>query len=367
MGGLSVGSIIRRGHTYYIKYELRRGADGQRKTKMKACPSMNKKEAQASLAAIELKIRNGEYATSNHTISSYLKEWLAYTRTSLAVSTASMYELIIHAHIVPILGNVKISELTPMHIQRFYSELQTGHSGRRKLGPKSVQNIHGLLHKSLDQAVRWSMLTYNPCDRVDLPKSIKPNISAVNIEDLKRIMDAAESAGVWRIPILISLLTGMRRGEVLALRWSDYDPAKHTIEVQRALSQYTGSISLKGTKTDRSRLIMIPEQLTAALNTLNNETVFNSPEDYICHHPDGSLLHPCRFTRIFKLMAEKLNLPITLHGLRHSHATVLINAGVSIKVVSERLGHSNISTTMDIYIHVLLEMQQKAVDVFNNM
>jgi len=353
-----MGSIIRRVTTYYVKYELPRGSDGLRKSKMEACPSMNKKEAQAHLADIEMKIRNGEYANSDHTVSSYLKEWLEYTRASLAESTATMYGQTIQAHIAPRLGSVKISELTPMHIQKFYSELQAGHSGRKKLGPKSVKNIHGLLHKSLDQAVRWSMLAYNPCDRVDLPKSIKPNISAVNIsavniEDLKRIMDAAESAGIWRIPILISLLTGMRRGEVQALRWSDYDPVKQTIAVQRALSQYTGSISIKGTKTGRSRSIMIPEQLTEVLNTLNDESVLNSPADYICHRPDGELLSPDRYTKIFKQIAEKLNLPITLHGLRRSHATVLINAGIPVKVISEHLGHSNIATTQDIYIHVL--------------
>ena len=291
-----MGSVLKRGKTWYIKYELPRGADGQRKPKMQACPGMTKKEAEVALAEIERQIRRGEHATSQHTVASYLQEWLDFSRPSLAISTAAMYRYDVKAHLIPELGEVKLNNLTPLQIQRFYQRLAEGHS-RRPLSNKSIRNIHGLLHKALSQAVRWGLLSRNPVDLVEPPKAMKASVQAVSQVDLQRLLSTLDAAGEWRLPILIALFTGMRRGEVLGLQWQDYNPDAHTLVVQRSLSQFTGQVTIKSTKTERARVVLISPALVEVLDTHMKASASKAPSDFICHYQDGRPACPQTFFR----------------------------------------------------------------------
>lgn len=362
-----MGSVIKRGKVWYIKYELPRGTDGKRQMKMRACPGMTKKEAEIELAEVERTIRRGEHTTTIHTVASFFQEWLSHARPSLAISTAAMYSYVVNSHIAPELGNVKLKCLTPLQIQQFYKRLQDGGHDRRSLSSKSVKNIHGLLHKALSQAVRWGLLPNNPADKVEVPKPEKANIQAINAEDLQRLLSALDTTDVWRLPILLALFTGMRRGEVLALQWQDYDPQIHTLAICRALSEYVGPITVKSTKTDRARVILLPGALVEVLDAHAKESGQYLPTDFICRGTDGRTLSPKHFSKKFTQVAHKLELPITLHGLRHSHATMLIAAGVPVKVVSERLGHADVNITQNVYAHVLPHMQQQAVDALEGL
>jgi len=268
-----MGSVLKRGKVWYIKYELPRGVDGKRQPKMQACTGMTKKEAEIALAEAERSIRRGEHTSTKHTVASYLQKWLDYSRPSLAVSTAALYGQIINAHLIPGLGSVKLGGLSPLHIQKFYKRLQQEGNERPALSAKSVKNIHGLLHKALEQAVKWSFILHNPSDRVEIPKAVKPTVQAARVDELQRLIAAIEDTGEWRIPIFLALYTGMRRGEVLALRWQDYDPKAQTLAVCRALSQYTGQVSVKSTKTERARVILIPDMLAEALNAHAKESI----------------------------------------------------------------------------------------------
>ncbi len=159
----------------------------------------------------------------------------------------------------------------------------------------------------------------------------------------------------------------MRRGEILALQWQDFDPAHRMLIVRRALSHANTKVVVGSTKTGKVRTVALNDSLVTILQEHRGESAFNKPTDWICVGKDGSHLIPLSLTRYFTKLVGKLGLDCTLHGLRHTHATSLIAAGVPVKVISDRLGHANISTTMDIYGHVLPTMQRQAADIVENI
>jgi len=369
--GGTMGSVFKKKDTWYIRYDLPPGLDGQRRQIAKSCTGMTKKEAKHLLNEIEATIVRGEYQQpSSHTVATYLEEWLVHTLGVIGENTFANYSMVVHKHLIPGLGTIKLDQLTPLQIQRYYATLQQPGSNRnstrhpRALSPKTIKNIHGIFHRALAQAVRWGVRSTNPADAVDIPKQTRSKIKAATPDELLRIMAAIDDAGVWRIPLLITLGTGMRRGEVLALQWQDYNPEAKTLIVQRTSCQITESnVILKGTKTDRARVVLVNDSLAKELNRHQEQTPYSSPTDWICGRTDGSHHTPRHLTRAFESIVNRLGVKITLHGLRHSHATTLIAEGVPVKVVSERLGHSTVVITQDTYAHVLPHMQRQAADV----
>lgn len=305
-------------------------------------------------------------------LSDYLEEWLSFTRGRLEPSTFAIYGMLVRAHLIPALGHYPMNRLTPLDIQRFYATLQEAgsnhNSAAKPLSPKSIKNLHAILRKALSQAVRWELLTRNPADAVELPRRIRPATKALTNGDLQRLMTAVENSGAWRIPLLIAIGTGMRRGELLALQWQDYDPEHRVLVVQRALSHVsTKRIVVKGTKTGRVRVVALNESLIQVLDRHREITPYKAPTDWICSHGDGGYLSPHSFTKYFTTLVHTLNLDITLHGLRHTHATALLAAGIPVKVISERLGHASVVITQDIYAHVLPTMQREAAEMMETI
>ncbi|MHB9132914.1 MAG: tyrosine-type recombinase/integrase [Armatimonadota bacterium] len=334
---------------------------------------MTKRQAEQHLREIESEIFRGVYQQPlDQTIEEYLAEWLTHARAGLAESTYGNYALMVRVHINPRLGKYKLDQLTPLHIQRFYAELLTPGSNRnsrqRALSPKSIKNVHCVLHKALAQAVRWGLRVTNPADAVDLPRLIRPETKAITNEELQRLMTAVDDAREWRIPLLIAIGTGMRRGEILALQWQDFNPAQRLLVVRRALSHITtGNVVVKGTKTDKARVVALNDSLVRELDRHRQATAYAKPTDWICTHADGTHLIPHAFTNYAKRLISSVGLDITLHGLRHTHATSLLASGVPVKVISERLGHSSVIITQDIYAHVLPTMQRQAADVMESI
>ena len=363
-----MGTIYKKGDTWYIRYDVPPGPTGKRQQVAKSCKGMNRKQAQQLLREIESDIVQGKYTPANPTsCATYLREWLDFARQRLSPATQSLYEMIIEIHLVPHIGKLKLDQITPLIIQRLYATLlhpAKSPSSRKPLAPKSVKNIHGVLHRALSQAVRWKLLPANPADAVDLPRQVRPQIAVATTQDIQRLLANLDSTGEWAIPLLIAISTGMRHGEILALQWQDYDPTKRTVIVRRAFSHLNATTAItKGTKTDRTRVIIVNVSLARALDEHYNHVVYNQPTDWICTRTDGFPLLPRHFTRSFERLAKRLNLPITLHGLRHTHATALIAAGIPVKVVSERLGHSTVVITQDNYTHALPSMQQQAAEM----
>ena len=265
------------------------------------------------------------------------------------------------------MGRYRLEKLTPLVLQRFYTELLAAGSNRSRRGEalssKTIRNIHALLHKALAHAMRWGLLTKNPADAVDLPRRIRPDINALTAEDLRRLLGAIEHAGKWRVPLLIAIGTGMRRGEMLALQWQDYRPEQRQLVVRRALSHISAKqIVVKGTKTGRVRVVTLNESLVTVLNHHRATTTHRQPEDWICGEEDGQHVNPHLLTIYFARLMRELGLKHTLHGLRHTHATALLAAGIPVKVISERLGHASVTLTQDVYAHVLPTMQREAAE-----
>jgi integrase len=355
-----MGSVVERNGRWYIKYELPPGADGRRRQKTRACPAdvVKEKQAKRYLAQVEAEVARGTYIEgTNISLEAYLGQWLDNHGSQLEASTRKKYRQTINYTINPMIGHLRLCAVKPLHIQQMYTMLLD-----EGLAPKTIRNIHGILHAALLQAVKWQLLPTNPTDVVEPPKAVKPDIQTARRGDIPKLVHSINGS-IWRMPILLILATGMRRGEVCGLRWDDYDPENSILVVRRAVSQMDGTF-IKSTKTDKARVIALPRSLVGILAEHRAQQI---QTDWICANKDGSHMRPNSLGRAFKRMADALGINVTLHGLRHTQATELLMSGVPVKVVSERLGHSTSKITLDIYAHVLPHMQQQSAELVDVM
>jgi integrase len=350
-------------------YEI--GPDGNPRQRQKSCPGMTQAEAARELARIQADVSGGSHVEPRKmTIGEYMLEWLEVRRQQLSVATALEYSREIRRTILPALGGIRLHQLRAMHLNRFYAELLAG-GGRagRGLSPKSIRNIHGLIHAALESAVRWDYLPRNPAANVDPPKVRRREVRAADRAGIIRLLESLDRSR-YRIPVLIALGTGMRRGEIAGLRWDDFDEERGRLIVRRSIAQLPGpQLVEKSTKSGEPRVVPIPPALMDALVAHRawqaEQTAAFAEFDaggWICVDTDGRRLTPTGMTAAFWHLARRAKLGgATLHGLRHTQGTELLNAGVPSAIVSKRLGHSTIDITHRIYYHALPEAQQAAV------
>jgi integrase len=382
------GQIIKRGdNTWLVRVFTGRDADGKRRYINKTVKG-RRKDAQAYLSETLTKISTGTFIEPvKLTLKEYLDEWLD-TAVSPRVRerTLSDYKEKIERYIQPALGNQKVSDLRPLDVQRFYSDLQG-----RGLSSRTIRYVHSILSSSLKQAVKWYMLSRNVCDAVELPRNVREEMQALSPEQANRFLEAA-AKNEQGIVFGFALATGMRPEEYLALKWSDIDLEKGTATIRRTLVWRKGGGWYFGEpKTPRSRrTVPLPATLVRSLiahrrtqaearlklgqDYQNNNLVFAAREG--TPHNLGNLtrrhFRPIltkagtakdgeQQSEISELWPERLN-KLRVYDLRHSCATLLLAAGENPKVVSERLGHASIVLTLDIYSHVLPSMQQAATE-----
>lgn len=246
-------------------------------------------------------------------------------------------------------------------------------NGNGGLSPTTVLQIHRILRKSLSDAVRWQLVGRNICDAVIPPKRQKKEVQTINEAETAALLDVAAGTPLY-LPVLLGIALGARRGEVLALRWSDIDLQAGAVAIRRSIEETREKISFKDTKGGKGRPIALPVSLVEELRHHKEEqdrqrAAFGKDyqeNDLVCAREDGAIWKPGRFSQQFEDLAEKAKLGIRLHDLRHSHATQLLQAGVHPKVVSERLGHSSIAITMDLYSHVGMSLQADAASQVND-
>lgn len=353
---------------WYMRYDTI-GPNGKRKQHMISCGANVVKEKQANAMLIDrlYEIQHGTYIDPDiSTLSEYLNQWLERCRNGkrLADSTIESYECNLRNHILPNIGWMRLAKLKGTHLQSFFDALIG------KLSPKTMKNIHTLLHSALQQAVRLDMISKNPADNIELPRLIRPDIKIGTEQDIMKLFIAIEKSK-YSVPIQIILGTGIRRGEVVGLKWSDYDEKQHRLTIKRSISQTKGKIESKGTKSDKISTIKLPNSLVEILNEhrenqkqrrdfLKDEYM---DDDWICAQDDGKMMTPGGLGKAYYEMAKKYGINVTLHGLRHTLTTLEIQSGVPIKIVSERRSHSTTSFTMDKYAHVMPNMQDEAVEV----
>ncbi len=317
--------------------------------------------------------------TPQQTTKQFLEDWLENThKQNIRPRSHERYEQIIRLHIVPSLGKVQLQKLAPQQLKKLYADkLKEG------LSTVTVAAIHNLLHRALDDAVKWDILARNVCDRISPPRKINREITPLTAEQTHTLL--AEIHGhPHEALFVLALNTGMRRGELLGLKWRDINFIDGILQVRRILNRVpTKMIKEVGQryvesepKTKKSRR---PILLTAlALDALLQHRIKQQEakekagaawedHDYVFCTPLGKHLHPGNDALVgLKKILVKANLPdIRFHDLRHSAATLLLSMEVHPKVAQEILGHSLISITMDIYSHVLPTMQKEAMEKLN--
>jgi len=273
-------------------------------------------------------------------------------------------------HLIPALGAVLLAKIQPMHIQNCYSRaLESGRlDNKGGLSAQTVLHHHRVLHGALQQAVKWQLMVRNPADAVETPKPERKEMRALDEDMSAWLLEAAEGNKLY-VPILTAITTGMRRGEILALRWRDVDFINGFIRVQRSIEQTRAGVRFKEPKKKKSRRpISMPGLLIEALERhRSTQSQLKSAlgadyedNDLVCCYEDGRIWIPESFTSAYFQFTNKIGVNVRFHDLRHTHASQLLRAGVSAKVVSERLGHSAIAITMDTYSHILPGMQEEA-------
>lgn len=295
------------------------------------------------------------------TLSEYLTTWLAdYAKPNVTGKTYERYERIVEHNIKPHLGHVRLCDLKPLQIQSFYTLLLR--EGRKKgggLSPLTVQHVHRLLRKALHQAVRWEILDRNPADGADSPRVPRKEMHALDCEGLTRLLGLLRGHKLY-LPVLLAATTGMRRGEICALRWSDCALDARTLRVARSLQQTRAGLEFKEPKSLRGRRNIQLAQAT--IDALKAQRVAHDTGDsglVVCR-PDGTPYPPDQLSAEFHTFARRNDFTIRFHDLRHTHASNLLRDGVPVNVVSQRLGHAEPAITLNVYSHVLPGMQEEA-------
>jgi integrase len=365
--------------TWTLWLDLPRGTDGKRRRQTLTVQG-TKKQAEAKLAELVHQLDTGDYSQPNKsTLGVFMAQWLRdYAWPNLSPETAQVYEVITRKHLVPALGAIPLQQLTPERLQAYYSEkLANGRrDGQGGLSPRTVRHHHRLLHVALENAVKWRLIQRNPADAVDAPKYRRKEMQTFDQDGLGAFLTSVRDSEYQ--PLFYTFLfTGLRRAEALALRWQDVDLDFGQVSVNRSLHHLKdGSFVFQQPKTEKSRrLVALPPSAAIVLRQHRDtqrvqRLMMDQPvsdADLVFAHLDGSPLLPLTVTHAWKRLAKQAGFPhIRLHDARHSHATLMLAQGVHPKIVSERLGHSSVAITLDVYSHVLPGLQEAAARAFDD-
>ncbi len=316
-------------------------------------------------------LAGGPEEGSDLTVGDYLDQWLAHSRGRVRPRTHDGYAGLIRLYAAPAIGSGALGDLTPLRLQHLYAEVLG-----RGLSGGTVLNLHLVLTQALGQAVRWGLLPRNPAAGAQPPRPRRPEPVAVDERLSARILDVT-SGTRFECVVAIALATGMRRGEILGLRWSDLAPDLSLAHVRRSLHASSQGVSTCEPKTRRSRrTVALPSFLRPYLRrqitdqSRRRDVLEDAWTDTgaVVDSGDGTVWHPATLSSAWVRFCRARRLPaVRFHDLRHAHATLMLLAGVHPKVVSERLGHASVGITLDLYSHVLPSMQEEAVRAFDRM
>lgn len=371
------GHVRKRGDKWCFVVELPRDeVTGKRRQKWFSGFN-TKKEAQQAMIEKLREIQTGLLVdTTEMTITEYMSYWLEnYAKTSTRHTTYAVYLQRTNLYVIPSIGRLKLKDLKAMHLQKMYADLLKNGATYRTGGisPITVRHIHGMMHRALQNAVRWQIVPRNVAQMVELPRVDKKETTVLTREQVQQLVEAASGHELY-IPILLAVTTGMRYAEIFGLAWKDVDLEKRTIYIRQQLVRTKGEYRLTEPKSKSSeRIISLSESLVVPLRRHKAEQSqqqkwlfgpeYNKDELVCCRPEDGQPYSATPVRRKFRSLLEKADLPdIRIHDLRHTVATLLLEQGVHPKVVSELLGHANIGITLDRYSHVSMTMQKEAVD-----
>lgn len=338
-----------------------------------------KKDAEKRLSELLHQLDNGTFIKPGKTtIAEFLERWLLdYAWPNLAPRTAEGYQSIIRQHLIPAIGKLPLTQVKPEHLQQYYSEkLASGRcDGKGALSPTTVSHHHTCLHRALEIALKWSLIVRNPADGVIPPRPQRSEMRTMNEDEVHTFLEFAKTTPYYALFYLI-LYTGLRRSEILALRWCDIDLLMGEVSVTRSLHRLRdGSIVIRPTKTGRARRpVTLPPSASLVVRQHKEKRALEctmlgvslSDEDFAFSHVDGTPLLPDTVSHAWTKTVKRAGLKhFRLHDGRHTHASILLKQNVHPKVVQERLGHASISTTLDLYSHVVPGLQEAAARRFD--
>ena len=379
--------------TWWFVVDTGTGPDGKRRqAKRRGFPT--KKAAAEALDNLRVDSRQGTFVQPNRqTLAAFLvDEWLPTERRKLATSTWESYERNVRLHIIPAVGHIQIQAIDAVAINRFYTHMLTAGRlhGQQAAGlkPRTARYIGMILHAALDDAVRWRRIPFNPADQADPPTASEAKAPEMRVWaglQVRRFLELT-AGDRYHWPWLFLATTGCRRGEALGLRWDDIDWERAVVSIRQECIPLTkpagrgreGRI-VPRTKGDKPRVVELDTATVGALRTWRARQAEErlligagyQDLDLVFCRPDGAPYHPEAFSKTFDRrihQAAFAELPaIRLHDLRHTWATLALVAGVDVKIVSERLGHSSPMVTWTIYQHVVKGMQSDAAEKVANL
>jgi integrase len=375
---MSRGSVVKRGSTYAVKLELPPDpVTGQRRQKWHS-GYRTKKEAEQARTDLLSKLDQGTYiAPATATLGEYLCEWLATIDNTVRASTSDSYRRNIDNHVIPRIGSVKLQNVDAGVLNKLYAELHR--DGRRDgtggLSARTVRYIHTVLHRAFKDAVRWGRLHRNPADAADPPRARhdegRPEVATWDKPTLSDFLRRAKAANErWYAAWVLLATTGARRGEVLGLRWADIDLDKGRLSVCQSLTVVQHRPIFEQPKTAKGRRAVALDPGTVAVlrewrkQQLEERLLMGEgwrDTGLVFTMPTGELVHPEAFSKVFDRRVAAWKFPhLTIHGLRHTWATLALEGGVHPRVVQERLGHSTIAVTLGTYSHVSPTLHDEA-------
>jgi len=330
-----------------------------------------KADAEELLTQLLAEFKQGTYVEpSKITVAEWLNTWLhEYKKQDLRPTTWESYEVIIRNHLVPAIGALPLQSLRPEHLQRLYNEKREA-----GLSAQTIHHIHKVIHGALEQAIKNRLIQHNVSEAVTLPKIRRREIRTLTPEEQSKFLKVLDGDRLGAA-FLMLLGTGMRRGELLALRWEDVNLNEGTVFIQRDMVWTKNGLVFQEPKTEKSRrLVPLPPPVLEALEQHKEKMEAEgnySPSAPVFCTINGNYIIPRNFNRKFYELCRKAGIEgVNLHALRHTYATRLLEAREHPKVVQELLGHAKMSTTVDIYSHVLMRIKKQAVSgleqVFNN-
>lgn len=373
------GHVVKRGkNSYSIVISLGKDTTGKYKYQWVTVKG-TKKDAEKRLAELLYQLDNGTFIKPGKTtLAEYLERWLKdYAWPNLAPRTAEGYESIIHRHLTPALGSMALTLLKPEHLQSYYSEkLGSGRfDGKGALSPTTVSHHHTCLHRALKMALKWGLISRNPADAVAPPRPKRSEMHTMNEDDITRFFEFAKATPYY-VLFYEAIFSGMRRSELLALRWCDVDLLLCQVHVTRSLHHLrTGEIVFRSPKTAKGRrMVSLSPSAVLLLQEHRDKQEAQraklgmplKEDDLIFSDLEGKSLLPDTVSHAWTKLVKRSGLEgIRLHDARHTHASLMLKQGAHPKVVQERLGHATISTTLDLYSHVAPGLQEAAAARFD--
>lgn len=354
-----------------------------------------KRDAEVELAKFVTEVQNGLVVDGKSLkFSEFTEIWKRdYGSKELAPSTYKRYCRMLETRLLPYFGHFYINKIRPTDIMKFYDLLEkdtqlirkkcnNGTKTKKPLSGKTILEHHRLLRAMLHKAVYWQLIVANPAERVQPPKSRKPKRKSYDDEQTKILLENLELLSSkdtkYKVAIILTVFTGVRLGELMGLEWTDVDFKNGILSINRS-SQYLSDMGVftKVPKTESSiREIAIPEFIISLLEeyklwyeeqkSIYGELWTNSDRLFV--QADGKPMHPSTISKWFVKYVGQIGLPvINFHGLRHTNASLLVAQNIDIAVISARLGHAQISTTLDFYVHPLLSHNRKAGYALENL